>query len=118
MEDYKFRGAKLTADERKARMKSVRNHIPEQDPKVRARNFEEVNLGYDAEMAMTEAKRCLLCPAPPCVKGCPVHCITVEKGKTYNIDRSKCISCFCCHELCTYKAIELEKNLLARLIYR
>ena len=32
MEDYKFRGAKLTTDERKARMKTSRNHIPEQDP--------------------------------------------------------------------------------------
>ncbi len=60
--------------------------------------------------------KCTACQT--CVKGCPVHCITVEKGKTYNIDRSKCISCFCCHELCTYKAIELKKNLLARLIYR
>jgi glutamate synthase (NADPH/NADH) small chain len=73
MEDYKFRGAKLTADERKARMRTARNHIPEQDPRVRARNFQEVNLGYDEQMAMTEAKRCLLCPAPPCVKGCPVN---------------------------------------------
>ena len=73
MEDYKFRGTKLTTDERKARMKTRRNHIPEQDPNVRARNFQEVNLGYDGQMAVTEAKRCLLCPAPPCVKGCPVN---------------------------------------------
>ena len=73
MEDYKFRGTKLPVEEKKARMKTSRNHIPEQDPKVRARNFGEVNLGYDAEMAMTEARRCLLCPAPPCVKGCPVN---------------------------------------------
>ncbi len=73
MEPYKFQGTKLPVEEKKARMKTKRNNIPEQDPKVRSRNFEEVNLGYDEEMAVREAKRCLLCPAPPCVKGCPVN---------------------------------------------
>ncbi|MBQ2263952.1 MAG: NADPH-dependent glutamate synthase [Oscillospiraceae bacterium] len=46
--------------------------IPEQDPKVRARNFDEVTLGYTAEMAVEEAQRCLNCKNMPCVSGCPV----------------------------------------------
>jgi len=46
--------------------------MPEQDPKVRARNMNEVALGYTAEMAKAEASRCLQCPAKPCMQGCPV----------------------------------------------
>ena len=46
--------------------------MPEQDPLVRARNMDEVAIGYTAEMAKTEASRCLNCPAKPCVEGCPV----------------------------------------------
>lgn len=46
--------------------------MPEQEPSIRARNMNEVALGYSAEMAMTEAKRCLQCPTKPCMKGCPV----------------------------------------------
>ena len=46
--------------------------MPEQDPKVRARNFEEVTLGYTADMAVEEAERCLNCKNMPCVNGCPV----------------------------------------------
>lgn len=46
--------------------------IPEQDPKVRAKNFDEVTLGYTAEMAVEEAQRCLNCKNMPCVSGCPV----------------------------------------------
>ena len=45
----------------------------EQDPKVRARNFEEVPYGYSPEEAVEEAKRCLTCKKPGCVKGCPVN---------------------------------------------
>jgi len=45
----------------------------EQDPKVRARNFEEVPYGYSPEEAVEEAKRCLVCKKPGCVKGCPVN---------------------------------------------
>ena len=47
--------------------------MPEQDPKVRARNFKEVTLGYTAEMAIEEANRCLGCKNPKCVEGCPVN---------------------------------------------
>jgi len=54
------------------------NRIPrvpvrEQDPKVRARNFEEVSYGYNKEEAMLEASRCLHCKNPLCVTGCPVN---------------------------------------------
>ncbi|MEG1849541.1 MAG: FAD-dependent oxidoreductase, partial [Oscillospiraceae bacterium] len=47
--------------------------MPEQAPEVRNRNFEEVALGYTAEMAVGEAKRCLGCKNRPCVSGCPVN---------------------------------------------
>jgi len=49
-----------------------RQAMPEQDPHVRARNFEEVPLGYTPEMAIAEASRCLQCKNPLCVQGCPV----------------------------------------------
>jgi len=53
------------------------NRIPrvpvrEQDPKVRAHNFEEVCYGYNKEEAMLEATRCLHCKNPRCVQACPV----------------------------------------------
>ncbi len=50
----------------------VRVPISEQDPKVRATNFEEVCLGYTEEEAVAEAARCLNCKKPMCVGGCPV----------------------------------------------
>ena len=49
-----------------------RQAMPEQEPRVRARNFEEVPLGYTPAMAMAEAARCLQCKNPLCVQGCPV----------------------------------------------
>ena len=56
-----------------ANMTLTKTPMPEQDPKVRARNFEEVALGYTAEQAMEEAGRCLGCKKPKCVEGCPVN---------------------------------------------
>ena len=47
--------------------------MPSQDPNVRNKNFKEVALGYTAEMAVNEAKRCLQCKKPACRTGCPVH---------------------------------------------
>lgn len=47
--------------------------MPEQDPNVRNKNFEEVALGYTKEMAMEEAERCLHCKNKPCMQGCPVN---------------------------------------------
>lgn len=46
--------------------------VREQDPKERAKNFEEVCLGYNEDEAIREAKRCLNCKNPRCVEGCPV----------------------------------------------
>lgn len=47
--------------------------VREQEPEVRARNFEEVCLGYEKEEAVKEAERCLNCKKPLCVSGCPVE---------------------------------------------
>ena len=46
--------------------------MPTQDPDIRNKNFEEVALGYTAEMAVNEAKRCIHCKNKPCQTGCPV----------------------------------------------
>ncbi|MDO4573967.1 MAG: NADPH-dependent glutamate synthase [Planctomycetia bacterium] len=51
----------------------TRTPMREQDPKVRAHNFKEVPLGYSPEEARCEAARCLNCPKPLCVTGCPVN---------------------------------------------
>ena len=56
-----------------ANMSLKKNEMPTQDPKVRARNFEEVALGYDEATAIDEAMRCLNCKTMPCVAGCPVN---------------------------------------------
>lgn len=52
----------------------VLNKVPvrEQEPAVRAKNFEEVCLGYNEEEAMAEASRCINCKNAQCIKGCPV----------------------------------------------
>lgn len=47
--------------------------MPKQKPEVRRRNFNEVALGYTEEQAVAEANRCLQCPKPQCVQGCPVE---------------------------------------------
>ena len=54
-------------------MSLTKNPMPVQDPKVRARNFEEVALGYEEATALDEAARCLNCKNMPCVSGCPVN---------------------------------------------
>ena len=56
----------------KVNMSMTKNPMPEQDPEVRSHNFDEVALGYTAEMAMQEAARCLDCKNSPCRSGCPV----------------------------------------------
>ncbi len=55
-------------------MADVLKKVPvrEQDPKVRATNFEEVCLGYNKEEAMEEATRCINCKNAKCIQGCPV----------------------------------------------
>ncbi|MDR1957764.1 MAG: NADPH-dependent glutamate synthase [Planctomycetaceae bacterium] len=53
--------------------RAVRTPMPEQPPKIRAKNFKEVPLGYTHEMAAAEAARCLQCKRPFCMQGCPVN---------------------------------------------
>jgi glutamate synthase (NADPH/NADH) small chain len=50
-----------------------RQKMPEQDPRVRRANFNEVALGFTEEQAIEEAKRCLQCKKPKCIEGCPVE---------------------------------------------
>src|SRR5450756_2001550 len=50
----------------------ARTPMREQDPQVRAKNFEEVACGYSLEDALRESERCLMCPDEPCIAGCPV----------------------------------------------
>ncbi len=47
--------------------------MPAQDPQVRIKNFDEVNLGYTEEQILHEAERCMACKTPKCVDGCPVE---------------------------------------------
>ena len=49
-----------------------RTPMPVQDALARGRNFSEVALGYELENALNEGERCLMCPEPACVPGCPV----------------------------------------------
>ncbi|MCX5889058.1 MAG: NADPH-dependent glutamate synthase [Deltaproteobacteria bacterium] len=53
--------------------KIPRQPMPEQEPKVRARNFQEVPHGYTKELALKEAQRCIQCKDPRCKQGCPVE---------------------------------------------
>ncbi len=55
-----------------ANMSLKKNPMPSQEPDVRNKNYDEVALGYTAEQAVDEAKRCLNCKNKPCVGGCPV----------------------------------------------
>lgn len=54
-------------------MEQKKHAMPTQPPKERAKNFDEVALGYSATVAVEEAKRCLNCKTKPCVSGCPVN---------------------------------------------
>ncbi|MBR5071363.1 MAG: NADPH-dependent glutamate synthase [Oscillospiraceae bacterium] len=54
-------------------MSLAKNPMPSQDPQIRARNFDEVAIGYSEDIALDEAQRCLHCKNMPCVEGCPVN---------------------------------------------
>ena len=54
-------------------VKKEKHPMPEQDPKKRIKNFNEVPYGYSKETAIAEAKRCIQCKNRPCTKGCPVE---------------------------------------------
>ncbi len=58
--------------EKEKKEKIPRQPMPEQDPKVRSKNFDEVPCGYTPKLAQKEASRCLQCKKPKCVEGCPV----------------------------------------------
>jgi glutamate synthase (NADPH/NADH) small chain len=58
---------------KKERMKIPRQPMPEQNSVERSKNFKEVNLGFTEELAKMEALRCLQCPKPVCIDGCPVE---------------------------------------------
>lgn len=59
--------------EAKARVKRERVKMPENEPMKRNKNFFEVNIGLSARQAREEAARCLDCPTPTCISGCPVN---------------------------------------------
>jgi glutamate synthase (NADPH/NADH) small chain len=61
------------AEGKEKKEKVPRQKMPEQEPKVRARNFDEVPFGYTPELAQLEANRCLQCKKPKCIEGCPVE---------------------------------------------
>lgn len=65
--------------------------MPKQKPKERRHNFNEVSLGYTEEQAIAEANRCLQCPKPQCVKGCPVEIeipAFIKAIKERNLDKA------------------------------
>jgi len=58
----------------RAEVKEIpRQRMPEREPEERVRDFDEVALGFSEEQALLEARRCLQCKEPPCVKGCPAE---------------------------------------------
>ena len=65
-----------------------RINVPEQDPRARIQNFEEVSMGYTLELAVQEASRCLQCPVDkaPCIKGCPVD-VNIPKFISHIVQR-------------------------------
>lgn len=56
-----------------ANLSLKKNEMPTQNAKIRAKNFDEVALGYSEDVAINEALRCLNCKTMPCVSGCPVN---------------------------------------------
>ena len=60
------------SDMKQKKEKTPRQKMPEQDPRIRVHNFEEVPTGYTEEMAIAEAGRCIQCKKPGCIAGCPV----------------------------------------------
>jgi len=79
--------------------------IPKQKPEIRKHNFGEVALGYTAEQAHAEADRCLQCPKPQCIQGCPVEIdipgfVKLFKAKDYGgairkIKEKNCLPAIC-----------------------
>ena len=66
------RTPRLSAVDRKARLRIPPHHVTKQAPYERVHNWDEVFHGYTPEPAMFEAQRCIQCPAAPCIKACPI----------------------------------------------
>lgn len=65
---------KIESNKKRVKKEKIpRTSMPEQDPKVRAKNFKEVTTGYSEEDALREASRCIQCKNPKCISGCPVE---------------------------------------------
>jgi glutamate synthase (NADPH) small chain len=62
----------MTEMSRKQKMGLPRTEMPERPARQRAESFDEVNLGFTDQLAVLEASRCLQCPHPRCIEGCPV----------------------------------------------
>ncbi|MBI0583847.1 MAG: DUF362 domain-containing protein [Methanomassiliicoccus sp.] len=73
------------------------------------------SLSLDRARPMVSGQSCRGCGA--CARSCPVDAINVVERKA-SIDRKKCIECYCCHEMCSSKAIKLEKSMVGRTIDR
>jgi uncharacterized protein (DUF362 family)/Pyruvate/2-oxoacid:ferredoxin oxidoreductase delta subunit len=80
-------------------------------PPVAKRVFRKV---YDQHPLISE--RCKRCGV--CVRSCPVKAISYRQDGMPQIDRSQCIKCMCCHELCPHSAVDIHKTLVARLVTR
>jgi glutamate synthase (NADPH) small chain len=63
----------MKSEKNKSRIVPRRIPVPEQEPRKRRGNFEEVSRGFTPELAVKEAERCLQCKNPGCVRGCPVN---------------------------------------------
>ncbi len=63
----------MSASKPKPKLQKIGLPMPKQKPEVRRSNFNEVALGYTEEQAIAEADRCLQCPKPQCIQGCPVE---------------------------------------------
>lgn len=63
----------ITNEKKPKKIKIPRTKIAQQDPGVRVKNFNEVELGYTEEEALAESSRCLMCKKPKCIEGCPVE---------------------------------------------
>ena len=68
----------MTSLTQRQRLNLPRQAMPEQDPLIRAVNFDEVALGFTEDLARQEADRCLQCARPHCVEGCPVGVLIPE----------------------------------------
>jgi glutamate synthase (NADPH/NADH) small chain len=89
------------AEQGKKKLDLHRREMPKQPPEVRRRNFNEVALGYPVETAIEEAQRCLNCPKPSCIGGCPVE-----------IDIPRFIQCIAARDFATGIRVIKEKNCL------